>query len=122
MGVKTAFGRPRTTSLGLLLAGFGLLGAGPASAATFHPKPGTQEIVEDVATANANGETNTIVLEGSNFKAYLPVKKLEFTDTKGTQTIEAPAGSPSVVSEPARLSGSSIESEPSETIGVAKGV
>src|SRR5271154_4128288 len=99
MGVRTAFGRRRTTSLGLLLAGLSLLGASPASAATFHPKPGTEELLEDVAKANANGEANTIVLEGSTFHAYLPFKKLAFTDTKGTQTIEGPVGSPSVKGE-----------------------
>src|ERR1039458_8976646 len=119
--LSTALCRRRAMSLALALAGLSLFGASPASAKTFNPKPGTEELVEDVNKGNADGEANTIVLEGSNLKSYLPPKKLVYTNTKGALTIEGPAGSPSVAGGPAKLNGASIEAEPTETLFVGIG-
>jgi len=79
--------------------------AGGASAATFHPVNGEQ-LEEAVTTANSNKEANTIVLTGVD---YIPNKTLTLTDTSGVQTIEGPAGSPSVRGETANITGSGIE-------------
>ena len=94
---------------------------GGANAATFRPATGEQ-LVEEVEASQGDNEANTYVLTGSNTKAYLPTKKLVFTDTSGPQTIEGPAGIPTARGQEARLNGASIEAQPTETILIGIGV
>ena len=116
MSAKSAL--RRSVTLAVALAGLGLLGASAAGAATFSVAT-TPELEADVAKANGNAQANTIVLASAT---YLPKKTLTFTDTSGPQTVEGPAGSPTVIGGSAKLSGDSVEPAESELFVVNPGV
>ena len=101
-----------------MLAGLGLFGTAAASAETY-PVATTAEFEAAVSKANANPGANTIVLASLS---YLPKATLTFTNTSGLQTVEGPAGSPTVVGGSAKLSGSSVVPFPSELFVVNAGV
>jgi phosphodiesterase/alkaline phosphatase D-like protein len=82
-----------------------MLNAAGASAETYSVKT-TAELTAAVAKANANTETNKIVLEGGS---YTPVKSLVLKNTSGALTIEGPTGSPSIKGKAASIDGTSVE-------------
>jgi hypothetical protein len=119
MRVQTGVRGRRAVGLAVAVAGFlCTFGASGAGAATFNVES-TAEFVAAVGKANAHAEANTIVVKKGS---YLPGATLTFANTGGVQTIEGPAGSPTVEGAAAGLEGSSVEPFPSELFVVKKGV
>ncbi len=95
----------RALSLMVAVAGFGLLAASPASAATFVVHD-TTELEAAVVNANANTEANTIELTAGT---YLPSKTMIFTNTNGAQTVAGPAGKIGEATPGVTLSGNDVK-------------
>jgi hypothetical protein len=105
MILKAANCRRHVIGLLVLATGLGMLNAPGASAETYSVK-NTAELTAAVAKANANTETNKIVLEGGS---YTPLKSLVLKNASGALTIEGPTGSPAIKGKAASIAGTSVE-------------
>ena len=106
----------RALRLTVVATCLGMLAASTASAATFVVHK-TAELETAVASANANGEANTIeLMAGALAETYQPSKTLIFTNTAGTQTLAGPVGKIGEDTPGVTLSGNNVK----EVTGVSE--
>ncbi len=106
----------RALRLTVVATCIGTLAASTASAATFVVHK-TAELETAVASANANGEANTIeLMAGALAETYQPSKTLIFTNTAGTQTLAGPVGKIGEDTPGVTLSGNNVK----EVTGVSE--
>ncbi len=106
----------RALRLTVVATCLGMLAASAASAATFVVHK-TAELETAVASANANGEANTIELTaGALAETYQPSKTLIFTNTAGAQTLAGPVGKIGEDTPGVTLSGNNVK----EVTGVSE--
>ena len=99
----------RALRLTVVATCLGMLAASTASAATFVVHK-TAELETAVASANANGEANTIeLMAGALAETYQPSKTLIFTNTAGTQTLAGPVGKIGEDTPGVTLSGNNVK-------------
>jgi hypothetical protein len=106
----------RALRLTVVATCLGMLAASTASAATFVVHK-TAELETAVASADANGEANTIeLMAGALAETYQPSKTLILTNKGGTQTLAGPAGKIGEDTPGVTLSGNNVK----EVTGVSE--